>query len=534
MNAPVLTLSLSASLLALSACQPVPNDTHDSFPIAEGTVLTLPPDDLMSEASEVIFKLVDHIDADLYLDDGHLRTGLREVDDVLSLRGKLGGRTMWGQRPAEHPLELTGVIPVDGDVEEVLHDLESLAQVEWAEPVYPVYALGAPDDPFFDHQWNLSTLGLTNVWDDHDGAGAVVAVIDTGVSTNGLDSFDNLTAGYDFVDGDEDPSDSNGHGTHVAGTVAQATNNGVGTAGVAPGATIMPIRVLGVDGSGTSDDVAQGIYWAVDNGANIINMSLGSGGNSAAIAMACEYAADHNVLVVAASGNDGARNSVSYPAANSGTLAVGATDMNGVVTYYSNQGDELDITAPGGDTSADEDRDGLPDGIVQETVYDDMWGYYSFMGTSMATPHVAGVAALLWSNGVTDRDELVNALLHTADDQGTPGRDNTYGYGIVDPAAALEYEEAPVEDLEIASLDADAVSPRRGLVGLETNVPTTATIAFTAGNGSVITQIRPVERQRHHFLVRGFPGETLELVVTVEASDGAVEIETVELTFPTP
>ncbi len=533
MNATTLKLSLSASLLTLAACNPTSNqDTEPA--LTEGTVLTMPTEDALPNTQNVIFKLVDNAAADLYLDTGHLRTGLSAIDDILSVHASIGGRMLAENGGLEHPLSRTGVVPVDGDLEDVADALEALPQVEWAEPVHHVYALGTPDDPFFDHQWNLSTLGLTTVWDDHDGAGAVVAVIDTGVSTNGADGFSNLTAGYDFVDDDDDASDANGHGTHVAGTIAQATNNGTGTAGVAPGATIMPIRVLGADGSGTSVDVAAGIYWAVDNGAHIINMSLGSAANSTAIAMACEYAADNNVLVIAASGNDGARDAVSYPAANSGTLAVGATDLNGEVTYYSNQGDELDITAPGGDTSADEDHDGFPDGIVQETVYGGTWDYYSFMGTSMAAPHVAGVAALLWGSGVTDRDELIDALLDTADDQGTEGRDNTYGHGIVDPIAAIGYEAPEVEDLEITSLDAEAVSFRRGLVGLETNQPTTAMMSFTAGNGTEVNHIRPMAGERHHFLVRGFPGETLELVVTVEASDGSVETQTVELTFPTP
>jgi subtilisin family serine protease len=156
----------------------------------------------------------------------------------------------------------------------VAKELVKGGQVEWVEPVLKVQAAAAPNDPYWKHQWHLHDLKVDEAWEITKGKGAVVAVVDTGVSFS-EDGYAHLLPGKDFVDGDDDPQDENGHGTHVAGTIAQKTGNGIGTAGVAPEASILPVRVLDANGSGTNDSVAAGIVWAVDNGANIINLSLG-------------------------------------------------------------------------------------------------------------------------------------------------------------------------------------------------------------------------------------------------------------------
>ncbi|MBT3224278.1 MAG: S8 family serine peptidase, partial [Proteobacteria bacterium] len=270
------------------------------------------------------------------------------------------------------------------DVDEVVAALEEEFDVEWVEPVTRIRPFVTPNDPYWVYQWNMATLGAGTAWNTSRGQGVVVAIVDTGVSI-GDDSPINLLPGHDFFDNDDDASDTHGHGTHVAGTVAQHTDNGVGVAGLAPEVDILPVRVLGPDG-GTNETVAQGIVWAVEQGAQVINLSLGGGGHSQLVADAVEYAYNNGVTVVAASGNDGYNNYVCYPAHYESVIAVGATDLEGTRSYYSNAGSELDIAAPGGDVTADLDGDGYGDGILQETFNENgVWGYYFFQGTSMAT-----------------------------------------------------------------------------------------------------------------------------------------------------
>ncbi len=257
--------------------------------------------------------------------------------------------------------------------------------------------------------------------------------------------------GYDFVNDDSHPNDDEGHGTHVAGTIAQSSNNGTGVAGVAYGASIMPIKVLDSSGSGYSSDIMQGITFAVDNGADVINMSLGGGGESDAFQLVIDDAVSAGVVVVAAAGNDGV-GTVSYPAAYKGVIAVGATQYESELAYYSNYGAEIDVVAPGGDVTADLNGDGYGDGILQNTFvmtynsrnrsYTFDFGYYFYQGTSMATPHVAGAAALLLANGMAPGD-VEAALEDEAVDLGAEGWDSSFGHGLIDVAAALDW--TPVE-----------------------------------------------------------------------------------------
>jgi len=297
-----------------------------------------------------------------------------------------------------------------------------------------VASASPPNDPYFGYQWHLSAVGIPAAWDSATGEGVVVAVVDTGVS-EGQDGFYQLLPGYDFVEGDSRPDDLEGHGTHVAGTVAQATNNGVGTAGVAPEASILPVRVLGA-GGGSMTDVADGIVYAVDEGADVINLSLGSGGGTRVLYSALQYAERNGVVVVAASGNAG-WSRVDYPAAFESVLAVGATDALGEVTGYSNQGDALDLVAPGGDLGADATRDGYVDGVLQETYEYGELGFRFYEGTSMASPHVAGAAALLVEMVGNDPVRIRELLTASASDIGRSGYDTSSGWGELDIAAAV-------------------------------------------------------------------------------------------------
>ena len=217
--------------------------------------------------------------------------------------------------------------------DEVLETLYEIHEVEWVEADIAEKAMALPDDPHYPYQWHLQQLGLETVWDSTDGSGVTVAVVDTGVSA-GSDGFGSLLVGIDLVSGDGDATDQHGHGTHVAGTIAQATNNGVGVAGVAPGASILPVRVLDEDGYGMASRTAQGIIWAADHGAQVINMSLGGEGHSETSEAACDYAFDAGVVVVAASGNDSYTDFVCYPAAYDSVIAVGATDLNRDVSTH--------------------------------------------------------------------------------------------------------------------------------------------------------------------------------------------------------
>ena len=213
-------------------------------------------------------------------------------------------------------------------------------------------------------------------------------------------------------------------------------------AGVAYGASIMPVKVLNSRGSGTYADIADGIRFAADNGADVINLSLGGSSPSITLENALAYAYNKGVTIVAAAGNNSS-NSLLYPAAyNNYVIAVGATRYDETLAPYSNYGAGLDVVAPGGDMSVDQNGDGYGDGILQQTFggawWNPRWGYYFYQGTSMASPHVAGVAALIIANGNATAPGDVQMLLQsTADDLGTAGRDNTYGWGLINAMAAL-------------------------------------------------------------------------------------------------
>ncbi|MDY7230699.1 S8 family serine peptidase [Hyalangium rubrum] len=337
---------------------------------------------------------------------------------------------------------LTVAVGVD-DVESALARIRQNPSVESAEPLLQFRASYTPNDPDYARQWNLKMIDMPKAWDTTKGKGVVVAVLDTGIAYEDYDDFKQVpdlkgvkfVKGYDFVNDDEHANDDHGHGTHVAGTIAQATNNAEGVAGVAFEATLMPVKVLNHFGSGTSADIVDAIRFAADKGAKVINMSLGGGGHSAAMASAVEYARKKGVTVVAAAGNAG-RARVEYPAAYPGAVAVAAVGPSGTRAPYSSYGKELDIAAPGGDK-----RQGDQGGILQNTIDPRNPArsvYAAFQGTSMATPHVAAVAALLYASGASGPDEVEQALYAGAKRVNEQDRTDEYGHGLLNAQASLE------------------------------------------------------------------------------------------------
>ncbi len=350
----------------------------------------------------------------------------------------------------------------EGRVGEKIKEHLARKDVVYAEPNYIAYALMVPNDPYYKYQWNLDNpayggIQMQKAWDISSGAGVTVAVVDTGIRKGTDLASTCFVPGWDYVNNDSDPIDDNGHGTHVAGTVAQSTNNSLGVAGVAYKSCLMPVKVLNSVGSGTYTQVANGIYYAADNGAKVINLSLGGSSDSATLKDAVAYAYNKGVTVVAAAGNDSS-NVLIYPAAyDEYVIAVGATQYGETKAPYSNYGPSLDLVAPGGNTSVDQNKDGYADGVLQQTFTKTgttiTWGYYFFQGTSMAAPHVSGVAALLIAKGnATTPDEIRAALQETAEDKGTTGRDDIYGYGLVDAFAALNWISGPVDSPPAVSI----------------------------------------------------------------------------------
>ncbi|MCW2139562.1 S8 family peptidase [Actinoplanes cyaneus] len=293
-----------------------------------------------------------------------------------------------------------------------------------------VHALEAPggSDPYRGRQWDLTTMNVPAAWQRSTGQGVTVAVIDTGVDASHPDLAGQVLTGYDAVadtgGGDTDP---HGHGTHVAGTIAALTGNGIGVSGIAPDVTVLPVRVLDAKGVGYDSDTAEAIVWAADHGADVINMSLGGTARSTAVTNAVAYARGKGVVVVAAAGNERAQGSpVSYPGADPGVIAVAATDSGDVVAPYSNAGGYVDVAAPGSGILST-----YPTALAAS-------GYATMNGTSMASPHVAAAAALLLGTRPDlTPDAVESALESTAKDLGTAGKDTDYGYGRIDAAAAL-------------------------------------------------------------------------------------------------
>lgn len=302
-------------------------------------------------------------------------------------------------------------------------------ETEYIEPNYVYKAFEVPNDPEYSQQWNLRSINVESAWDETKGSGVTVAVIDTGISKVPDLEQTKFVKGYNFVNDRIEADDDAGHGTHVAGTIAQSTNNNYGVAGVAYEATLMPLKVLGASGGGTVADIAEAIRFAADNGADVINMSLGGPGESSLMEEAINYAHQKGVFVVAAAGNSN-ENSASYPARYPHVVGVSALDSAGNKAPYSNFGAGVDISAPGGSEVGK---------ILQETI-DPETGlpvFVGYQGTSMAAPHVAGVAALVKASGIKEPDEILQVLKQSV----RPVQEdplNHFGAGHVDAAAAVK------------------------------------------------------------------------------------------------
>ncbi len=293
------------------------------------------------------------------------------------------------------------------------------------EPAPRVF--GYPNDPLYSQQWNFPLVNAPVGWRVGGGRGVVVAVIDTGVSPLPDLPQDRLLPGRSFVLGSRSSRDDHGHGTHVAGTIGQATHNGVGTAGIAPNVTILPLKVLGASGGGLSTWIAAAIDEAVDQGADVINMSLG-GGHSAIIVNAVEKARKAGVVVVAAAGNTG-RQGIGSPADAPAAIAVTAVGPDDALAPYSSWGKGVEIAAPGGNKQI------TGGGITQATI--EKGGGQQFaewQGTSMATPHVAGAAAVLLGAGAMSADEVERYLKGGAATREDPLK---FGAGRLDLGASV-------------------------------------------------------------------------------------------------
>jgi serine protease len=316
------------------------------------------------------------------------------------------------------------------EVADLVARLSADPRGEAVEPAGLAKMLWMPNDPKYGEQWHMKRAGAETAWEYACGEGVTVSVVDTGIACYDAEGFmkgtdlsgTSCVAGYNFVGKNEIAADDQSHGTHVAGTIAQTTNNGVGVAGLAHCAKLMPVKVLSAKGWGTMADVAEGIRWAADHGAQVINLSLGSSQKSAVVEKAVKHARNKGVVVVAAAGNSG--RSVGYPAGYDGVIAVSATDKNDNIAWFSSRGPEVAIGAPGV-------------GVTQQTICEngknkcEIWGVFN--GTSMASPHVAGAAALLVGQGITDPNAVKAQLQATA----TPKEDkNLFGAGILEAGKA--------------------------------------------------------------------------------------------------
>jgi serine protease len=368
----------------------------------------------------------------------------------------------------------------DGDsVKETIAELRSHPDVAYAVPNWRArLAAFDPNDPGIRLQWNMVRefgVGMPEAWElaavqgAPGGRGAVVAVLDSGVAYERFGRFrrapdlraGTFVKGYDFIDNDRHPNDEHGHGTHVAGTIAQATNNRLATAGIAYGAKIMPLRVLNPLGEGDAFAIARAIRYAARRKVDVINLSLDFPARVEAaqipdVLSALRFAHRRGSVVTAAAGNKGSM-AVAYPARAGNVIAVGGTTRTGCQADYSNAGKDLDVVAPGGGEDAENagslwDMDhcrpyafGKP--IFQQTFVRDGWVSRfalrgpAFEGTSMASAHVAGIAALVIATGrlgPNPTPAMVEQHLEaTARDAGPPGFDRLYGHGLVDAAAAL-------------------------------------------------------------------------------------------------
>ncbi|WP_349409380.1 S8 family peptidase [Pseudalkalibacillus sp. SCS-8] len=308
-----------------------------------------------------------------------------------------------------------------GNVEAAVKALSKNPNVEYAEPNYKFQSTWTPNDTYYNgYQYGLKTTYTNLAWDITKGSsGQEIAILDSGVDYNHPDLDGKTILGYDFVDNDWYPMDLNGHGTHVAGTAAAETNNARGIAGMAPNTYILAVRVLNAQGSGSLADIADGIEYAADAGAEVINLSLGCDCNTTTLKNAVDYAWNKGVVVVAAAGNDGVSTTFE-PASYTNAIAVGAVDSNDQKASFSNWGSWVDVAAPGVS--------------IASTYPGNRYVYMD--GTSMASPHVAGLAALLAAQG-RSASQIRAAIENTADP--TSGTGTYWTHGRINSYDAVNY-----------------------------------------------------------------------------------------------
>ncbi len=329
-------------------------------------------------------------------------------------------------------------VPKNKTIEEVIEYFKKQSEVNFVEPNYKAYAQASPNDSHYEKQWNLIASNLEAAWDQKKYSDSVtVAVLDTGLIPRHIDLKDNILNGANFIgsenDGDpvdyeivnNDVSDKNSeisHGTHVSGIIGALTDNSRGVAGVSWGINIIPVKVLDKTAEGSYFDIAQGIYYAVDRGADIINMSLGGVNSTTYLKNAVQYAVNKGVIIVSATGNTGG--DVLYPAAYPETISVGSINRNYDLADYSNYGSEVDLVAPGTEIYS-------TTGYYQDNSF--YQNYRNMSGTSMAAAHVSGIAALLLESGVNPqnvRERLTSKAVQIDDS-------NLVGAGLVDAYGSL-------------------------------------------------------------------------------------------------
>jgi len=303
-------------------------------------------------------------------------------------------------------------------INDLIKRYSELTEVEYAEPDYTFKASYTPNDPFFPYQYGPQKVQAPDAWDVTTSNGNIkIAIVDTGIQLNHPELSIKLWPGYNFVDGNLVPNDGNGHGTHVAGIAAALTENGLGIAGMAPSASIIPVRALDNSGNGLLSNIANAITYSTNAGAKVINLSLGSTQSSITLENAVNYAWSQGVVVIAAAGNE-ASSTPTYPAAYQNVIAVASTDSNDQKSDFSNFGTWVDVAAPGS--------------TILSTYIGSYYAYLS--GTSMAAPHVSGLAALLAAQGKTNL-QIRNTIQSTCDV--VPGTGLYWTYGRINANRAV-------------------------------------------------------------------------------------------------
>jgi serine protease len=363
------------------------------------------------------------------------------------------------------------------DTLDLIKQLNQREDIASARPNFIVSTMLEPNDTYYKFQEHYRQIKLPQAWDITTGTPAtgnvIVAVVDSGVATDHEDLKDQLIAGYDFIknadnsnDGDgidndpNDPGDSTTpgesvfHGTHVAGTIAATSNNEFGVAGVAWGAKIMPVRAMGLGGKGTTYDIVQAVRFAAGlnndsntlppQSADIINLSLGGTNYFQDVQEVYTQVRNKGIIVIAAAGNNDS-SILNYPASYDGVVSVSATDWQSEKAYYSNYGSAIDVAAPGGNVKEDRNGDGYGDGVLSSIIKDTNGqrtsNYDFYQGTSMASPHMAGVVALMKAvhpNLTPNELDTMLANGSLTDDLGASGRDDIYGHGMINALKAVQ------------------------------------------------------------------------------------------------